>query len=75
MNTQEKEEQRLHQQLSTKPKLTFHFDGKKYDEGGNWVERVPMLLSGFEDGGDHLLEVPMVADGKAKTLSSTVSCF
>ena len=62
----------MREDLSHNPKLVFHFDGKRYDEGGNYVERVPMLLSGFENGEEHLLEIPVVANGKAVTLAEKV---
>ena len=55
--------------LESNPKLLLHHDGKKYDEGGNFVERVPVMVSGFPGGEDHLLEVPTVPDGRAKTIA------
>ena len=55
--------------------MTLHMDGKKYDEEGVFKERVPMCVSGFANGGDHLLEIPLVNDGKAKTLAKKVIFF
>ena len=66
------EKTRLQKDLSQNPKLVFHFDGKRYDERGNYVERVPMLLSGFPNDEEHLLEIPIVDDGKAVTLAEKV---
>ena len=46
--------------------LTIQMDGKKYDGGGNFVERQPYIVSGFENGDNELLEIPTLPDGKAK---------
>ena len=47
----------------------LQFDEKKYDENGNYIERMPILLSGFPDGEERLLEIPTIPDGKAKTVA------
>ena len=69
------EKERLQKDLEEDPHLTLHMDGKKYDEEGVFKERVPMCVSGFANGGDHLLEIPLVNDGKAKTLAKKVIFF
>ena len=69
--THEKEKESLQHALAKRPKLMLHFDGKKYDENGNPIERLPLKLSGFPDGEDRLLAIPTIPDGKAKTISQT----
>ena len=69
----ESESGRLKTLLAAEPKLLLHHDGKKYDERGKFVECLPLLASGFvsEDGEEeHLLEIPTISDGKAKTVAS-----
>ena len=59
--------QRLADELKEEPKCLLHYDGKKFDESGTPIERLPVALSGFKSGDDYLLKTPTVCDGKAKT--------
>ena len=44
--------------LKTDLVLLMHYDGKKYDKNGIFIEPLPMILSGFLDGNNCLQEIP-----------------
>jgi hypothetical protein len=48
----------------------LHWDGKKAQEWGKSVERLPIKISG--DGKYLLLEIPKIPDGKAVTIAEHV---
>ena len=60
---QQDEKSRLNAEVATGIKTVCHYDGKEVDQRGELVERLPIVLSGFPDGEDRLLEAPIVEDG------------
>ena len=64
--------QRLADELKDNPKVLLHYDGKKFDEDGNFIERLPIVASGFGSGDDYILKTPFILDGKAKTVAKKV---
>ena len=49
----------------------LHADGKRQDEFGRTVERMPVLISGFGDNEEHLLDIPITKAGTGKSLAQT----
>ena len=61
------EQRRLKEKVKDAVGLMAHSDGKRQEEFGELKERMPILLSGFSDGSEHLLDIPVVSDGTGKT--------
>ena len=51
--------------------LAVHADGKKMNEHGEIKERFPVVLTGFEGGEAHVVEIPTVPNGQGETMAKT----